>query len=160
MTGGVPHYVADMLDHSAVTKEAMVDRILSVNSIYKVEGRDLLGREFDRRAVNYMGILRAMALGVTKFRDIIIMSGVQNLPPYLDRLERAEFIERIAVTELRDHARNTQWRFKDQFLRFWFRFIMPNDGELDAGSTQRVKEQILRELPELIDLSCPSGQAD
>ncbi len=160
LTGGVQYYVADMLDHGAVTKEAMIDRMLATSSIYKVEGRDLLSREFDRRAVNYIGILRAMALGATKFRDIVNMSWVQNLPAYLDRLKRAAFIERIPATELRDHhARNTRWRFKDPFLRFWFRYILPNEGMLDAGSTQRVKEQILCELPELINLSCPSGQA-
>ena len=53
LTGGVPYYVADMLDHGAVTKEAMIERMLSMNSIYKVEGRDLLCREFGHRAVNY-----------------------------------------------------------------------------------------------------------
>lgn len=75
LTGSVQYYVADMLDHGAVTKEAMIDRMLATSSIYKVEGRDLLSREFDRRAVNYIGILRAMALGATKFRDIVNISG-------------------------------------------------------------------------------------
>ena len=114
--------------------------------------------------LNYWGILRAIALGATKFRNIIEMSSVQNLPPYLDRLEKAEFIERIPATELRVLAWNTRWRIKDPFLQFWLRYILPNEGELDAGSThagstQRVKEQILRELPELINSSSSSGQA-
>ena len=47
----------------------------------------------------------------------------------------------------------TQYHLADNFFRFWFRFIEPNQGHIEFGDGERVVDMILKELPEYMGLT-------
>lgn len=145
-TGGVPFYVADLIDNDAYTKEAMINWILSPGTLYKVEGRDLLRLEIGEGSKSYRAILNAIANGATKYQDIETLSGESNISPYLERLERSGFIEKIRPLFAKPNTRSSRWTIKDPFMRFWYRFIMPDEGLLDAGFTAPTVTKILSDF--------------
>ena len=147
LTGGVPFYVADLIDNAVFTKAAMVDWILSPGTLYKVEGRDLLRLEIGEGSTSYRAILNAMANGATKYQDIEKLSGECNISPYLERLERSGFIEKTRPLFAKPNTRSSRWTIRDPFLRFWYRFVLPDEGLLDAGFTAPTAAKILADFP-------------
>lgn len=146
-TGGVPFYVADLLDNGAVTLPKIVDWMLSPGTIYKVEGRDLLRLEIGEGSNRYQAIMTAIALGATKYADIETRSGLKNISPYLERLEFCGFIERRRPILAKPLTKSSRWVIKDTFLRFWCRFIAADEGLLEAGFTASTAEKILADYP-------------
>lgn len=146
-TGGVPFYVADLIDNGATTMQEMVDWILAPGTLYKMEGRDLLRLEIGEGSQRYQAIMTAIANEATKYADIELLSGTSNLSPYLERLERSGFIEKIRPMFSKPDTRNARWIVRDPFLRFWYRFVFPDEGLLDAGFTQPTMNKILSDYP-------------
>lgn len=147
LTGGVPFYVADLLDNGAVTREKIVERMLTPGTIYLMEGRDLLRLEIGNQSERYQAVLGVMAGGASKMAEISEKSGVENVSAYLERLERYGFVEKRRPIFAKANSRNVRWTIKDPFLRFWFRFISPNEGLLEAGFPERTIEKIKTDYP-------------
>lgn len=61
-------------------------------------------------------------------------------------------IERVLpVTEQREsRTYYTQYHLTDNFFRFWFHFIEPNQGHIEFGDTARVVDAIMAALPEYL----------
>ena len=147
ITGGVPFYVADLLDNGAHTLEKMIGWLLNSGSIYKVEGRDLVRLEIGEGSYRHQAVLSAIAMGATKFAEIESKSGLGNIAPYLERLENSGFIQRIRPIFSKPTTKAARWTIGDPFLRFWYRFIAGDEGLLEAGFTEPVKKRILAEYP-------------
>lgn len=146
-TGGVPFYVADLLDNGAVTLPKMVEWLLAPGTLYKVEGRDLVRLEIGEGSKRYQAIMTAISNGATKYADIENLSELKNISPYLDRLEFCGFIERLRPILAKPTTKSSRWVIKDPFLRFWYRFIAADEGLLEAGFTQPTSERILADYP-------------
>ena len=54
-------------------------------------------------------------------------------------------MERIVpVTETQPHkSRRGVYRLKDNFLRFWFRFVLPNHSQLERGAKEVVFDTVI-----------------
>ncbi len=142
-TGGVPFYVADLLDNGAVTLPKMIEWLLAPGTIYKVEGRDLVRLEMGEGSKRYQAIMTAISHGATKYADIETLSELKNISPYLERLEFCGFIERLRPILSKPATKSSRWVIKDPFLRFWYRFIAADEGLLEAGFTAPTAEKIL-----------------
>jgi AAA+ ATPase superfamily predicted ATPase len=60
----------------------------------------------------------------------------------------------VPVTETQPHkSRRGIYRIKDNFLRFWFRFVLPNWSQLERGAKSVVWESAI--VPELDHFSAP-----
>ena len=46
----------------------------------------------------------------------------------------------------------TQYHLTDNFFRFWFRFIEPNQGHIEFGDVERITDLILARLPDYMGL--------
>ena len=147
LTGGVPFYVADLLDNGAVTREKMIEWMLTPGTIYLMEGRDLLRLEIGNQSERYQAVLGVMAGGATKMAEISEKSGVDNVSAYLERLEGYGFVEKQRPIFAKANSRNVRWTIKDPFLRFWFRFISPDEGLLEAGFPESTIEKIKTDYP-------------
>jgi len=94
---------------------------------------------------NYFAILKAVAYGDTKINEIVQRTGLERgvVGKYLDHLIDLRIIERsIPVTENPLKSRKGIYRFRDNYFRFWFKYIYPNKTYLEEGRTSLVMDII------------------
>ena len=149
--GGTPAYL-EAIDAGRPLKDNIVDGILTRGAALYDEVRFVLQQGL-REPRNYFAVLQAIAAGNTRQNEIKQAAGLENIAPYLETLQQLHLVERIVpVTESQPHkSRRGIYRLKDNFLRFWFRFVLPNRSQLERGLKEEVFETAV--LPELDNFS-------
>ena len=142
--GGTPAYL-QTIQPELPLEDNILDGILERGSILYDEVRFVLQQEL-REPRNYFAVLQAIASGNTRQNEIKQATGLDNITPYLDTLQQLHLVERIVpVTETQPHkSRRGLYHLKDNFLRFWFRFVLPNRSQLERGSKEMVFESAIR----------------
>src|SRR3972149_9183867 len=81
-----------------------------------------------------------MPSGHPRQNEIKQAPGREHIPPYLETLQQLHLVERIVpVTETQPHkSRRGLYRLKDNYMRFWFRFVLPNHSQLERGAKEVV----------------------
>jgi hypothetical protein len=151
--GGTPAYLQTI--RSGQTLEAnILNGILERGSLLYDEVRFLLQQEL-REPRNYYAVLQAIAAGNTRPNEIKQAAGLESITAYLETLQQLQLVERcVPVTETQPHkSRRGIYRLKDNFLRFWFRFVLPNWSQLERGAKSVVWETAI--APELDHFSAP-----
>jgi AAA+ ATPase superfamily predicted ATPase len=102
-----------------------------------------------REPRNYFSILRAIAQGSTKLNEIAQSSGVgsaNTISRYLDILQQLRLVtRRVPATESQpEKSKRGLYQIDDHFLRFWFRYVQPNQGSLDLGLADAILKQRVR----------------
>ena len=151
--GGTPAYLQTIQPEHPLEAN-ILEGILERGSILYDEVRFILQQEL-REPRNYFAVLQAIASGNTRQNEIKQAAGLDNIAPYLDTLQQLHLVERIVpVTEAQPHkSRRGLYRLKDNFLRFWFRFVLPNRSQLERGSKEMVFESAIR--PEMDHFAAP-----
>src|SRR5690606_40165260 len=85
-TGGVAKYVELLVQAEAFTFEAMLNEIMSENSLFLEEGKNVLIDEFGKDYGNYFSILSLIASGKTSRVEIESIMEIQT-GGFLERLE-------------------------------------------------------------------------
>ncbi|MCL2289372.1 MAG: ATP-binding protein [Bacteroidetes bacterium] len=133
LTGGVSHYIALLMNAKAVTFKKMLDFVTRSDSPFLNEGKELLVSEFGRDYSTYFSILQLIATGKTTQSEIDSIIG-KNTGAYLANLENQySLIVRNKPMFSKPESRNSHWTIGDNFLRFWFRFIYPNQSLIEMG---------------------------
>ena len=141
-TGGVAKYVEEMLIHGAITKDAMLRQFIGYGSYFIPEGKDMLSDEFGRDSGNYFSILNAIADGENTRGAIKSCTGVEP-GGYLDKLEKQyELIYRYRPYLASEQSHNVKYGIKDNFLRFWFRFVQKYISAVEIGNTDYVMKKM------------------
>lgn len=145
--GGTPAYLRTIEPENSLELN-IHSGILERGSFLYDEVRFILQQEL-REPRNYFAILQAIASGNTRQNEIKQATGLENIFPYLDTLQQLHLIERkVPVTESQPHkSRRGIYRLRDNFLRFWFRFVLPNYSQLERGAKELVYQAAI--LPEL-----------
>ena len=141
--GGIPRYLEEF-DSKIAIDENIKKKILDKTSFLYNEPINLLFEEF-RSPAPYISILLAITQGYTKFGEIADASKIQGhrLPKYLSVLERVFIIEReTPVTENKIRAKTTAYKIRDNFYRFWFRFLFKNKSLIEQGMQKEVFDSI------------------
>lgn len=143
--GGTPAYLS-MLS-SRPLMENIRELIVSPYGPLHEEPYFLLASE-TREPIKYMSILEAVAQGATTFGEISSRSGVSSneLPRYLKALDRSLDLIRRDYPVLEERKGRARYHLKDNFFKFWFRFIRPNLHLIELGEVERVVERISAEL--------------
>ena len=139
--GGMPYYLLAFADGEDLSTN-ILQIILNPQGLLYNEPRLLLMEEL-REPRNYFSILRAIAQGRTRLNEIVQAAQVGTAATtnrYLDILQQMQIVTRIVpVTEKRpDKSRKGIYRITDHFLRFWFRYVHPNQSSLDLGLADAV----------------------
>ncbi len=104
------------------------------------EGKNVLMQEFGSVNAAYFSILEAIARGKATPRVIADKTGlnVNTVNKYLhDLTTYYEITERrYPITEDPFKSRNVRYFLKDNFYRFWFRFVHFNPGDLEGVKTE------------------------
>jgi AAA+ ATPase superfamily predicted ATPase len=149
--GGTPAYLS-LLDSSKSLLENIKNLVLEPGAPLREEPYFLLAAE-TREPLRYMAILEAMASGATTLGEIASKSGLSSseLPRYMRVLEAMlDIVERsYPLLEEGRRGRARYW-IKDNFLRFWFKFVRPNLYLLELGEVERVASRIAEQLDEYV----------
>ena len=143
LTGGVSHYIALLMNAKATTIKKMINFVTRADSPFLNEGKELLISEFGRDYSTYFSILQLIASGKTKQSDIDSIIR-KNTGAYLANLENQySLIVKNKPMFSKPESRNTYWTIGDNFLRFWFRFIYPNQALIEMGKLDLLKLYVL-----------------
>lgn len=124
ITGGVPKYVAWLMDNACVDQQKMYVEFFSENSHFIEEGRTLLVSEFGKNYGVYFSILQEIANGSTTQAQIETKLGGISVGGYLKQLEQTyTLIRRIRPILSKPQSKAVQFVLCDPFLRFWFRHV-------------------------------------
>ena len=142
LTGGVSHYIALLMDAKAVTFKNMIDFVTRSGSPFLSEGKELLVSEFGRDYSIYFSILQLIAAGKTTQSEIDSIIG-KNTGAYLTNLENQySLIVKNKPMFSKPESRNAHWTIDDNFLRFWFHFIHPNQVLIEMGRFDLIKRYV------------------
>ncbi|MEM8993852.1 MAG: DUF234 domain-containing protein, partial [Acidobacteriota bacterium] len=90
--------------------------------------------------------LLALAAGAGTPAEIAKISDIApaSLPYYLKQLAELGYIERrYPLTGGRQNPRKVRYRIQDPLLRFWFRFIFPNQSQIRQLGPEKAYGQLI-----------------
>lgn len=142
LTGGVAKYIELLMDAGAVTHKQMLDIVTRADSPFIGEGKDLLISEFGKEYGTYFSILQLIASGKNRQSEIDSIID-KNTGAYLVNLEKEySLIVRNKPMFSKPGSRRARWSLNDNYLRFWFRFIYPNQSLIEMGRFDLLREYI------------------
>lgn len=151
--GGTPAYL-QTINAGHTLKTNILNGILERGAVLYDEVRFILQQEL-REPRNYYAVLQAISAGNTRPNEIKQATSLESITPYLETLQQLHLVERfVPVSETQPHkSRRGLYRLKDNFLRFWFRYVLPYRSQLERGAKSVVLENIIS--PELDHFSAP-----
>ncbi len=133
-TGGVPFYLL-FFNPEYSFYENLGNTFFSKEAVLYAEGEFLLREELKEPAT-FMNILLAISKGATRPGDIASRSYLEakDLPYYLDTIIKLGFVRKEHPVLEKPTTKKTIYRIEDNFLRFWFRFVLSHRDELEQGN--------------------------
>lgn len=142
LTGGIPRYVDLFLSNNAFSYTEMMDIMLSENSLFLDEGKNLLIEEFGKEYGNYFSILELIAAGKTSRSEIESVLQKET-GGFLEKLEKDyRVIDRYKPINAKPESKLVRYKIRDHFLKFWFRFIYRNRSAVETGNFDYVKRVV------------------
>ena len=115
---------------------------LSSIDIFSFVIKEMLSDDFGRDSGNYFSILNAIAEGENTRGAIKSCTGVEP-GGYLDKLEKQyELIYRCRPYLSPEQSHNVKCGIKDNFLRFWFRFVQKYISAVEIGNTDYILQKM------------------
>ena len=144
VTGGVPKYI-ELFDKDKDLFHEIDRLMLKPEGVLFEEPEFLLRREVEEIG-SYFSIIKSIAAGNHKSGKISSDIGIKqtSLPKYLKTLIDLDILEReVPVTESNpEKSKTSMYKIKDNFIRFWFRFVYPERGRIELGQSDYVLEKI------------------
>jgi AAA+ ATPase superfamily predicted ATPase len=148
MLGGIPYYLLLFDDRRSLASNIR-STFLDLGAPLRDEVEFLLRQELREPRV-YFGILAAIAAGQRKLSEILNTTGLPaaTVSKYLAVLQDLDLVVReVPATEPRpEKSKKGLYDIADPFVRFWFRFILPDRALLETGRIDQLKEKILAGL--------------
>ncbi|MFT4312247.1 MAG: ATP-binding protein [Candidatus Woesearchaeota archaeon] len=135
LADGIPLYLKKLHPETSI-KENILKNIAQRGEFLYEEAEFLLKQEF-REPGNYFLIVKAIALGKTKFGDIVNFTNLDKTicSKYLDNLIKIRVIEKKQpVPSKGEKTRYNRYYITDHYLKFWFSIIYPNKSLIEEGA--------------------------
>ncbi len=146
--GGVPEYLNYWNEKSSV-KENILRLFLRKDAPLLYGAETFLKKEL-RELGAYNAILASLAAGRNKLNDIYARTGFSRakISVYIKNLIELDVVEKVFSFDASESANlvhaNVQkglYRIKDNYLRFWYRYVFPNLSAILMGDGERVYEK-------------------
>ncbi len=155
--GGIPLYLTFFHPDRAIGENVLRVIAAPTARLYVEPAAVFAAHHVSYDSSQALGILRAIAQGKHRWSDIAAAAGLSAaqlgrvMEPLIGDLGLVERV--LPVTERREsRAYHVQYHLTDNFFRFWFRFIEPNQGAIEFGDARGVVEGILAQLPNYLGL--------
>jgi len=146
ITGGVPRYEEVLMEAECFTTDELLDQIFKKDSFFIYEGKNILIQEFGRDYSMYFSILELLSAGRTSRSEIESILA-RSVGGYLENLEKEyDLVEKVKPVGSKRDARNQKYRIKDNFIKFWFRFIYSNMTMIESERFAYVKNLVRRDF--------------
>ncbi len=145
--GGIPFYLSMFNDRNSVLKN-IENMLLSKGSVLQREPEFLLMEEV-REPRNYFLILKAIAFGNTRSSEIISTTGLDKsvVSRYIDVLHNLRIVKKsMPITIKKENVRDIRYYLEDNLFNFWFKFIYPNEAQIEYGNTDALIQTIKSQL--------------
>lgn len=145
--GGVPEYLNYWNEKSSV-KENILRMLLRKDSPLLYGAESFLKKEL-RELGAYNAILASMACGRNKLNDIYARTGFSRakISVYIKNLIELDIVEKVfsfdaseSATLVHANVQKGLYRIKDNYLRFWYRYVFPNMSAILMGQGETVYE--------------------
>lgn len=152
ITGGIPHYI-NKLDVQTSIDEAVLDNMMDASSYLFEEPGNLLKQELREPSI-YNTIIAAIAGGASRVNEIATKAQLSSAvcAKYLKELLELEVLQK--ETPVSEKAgKKTIYSIKDNFFRFWYRFVPGNMSAISSGRIRQIYNVAVRRfLPEYMGL--------
>ncbi len=129
--------------------DALEKLVFSEFAPLKDEVRDILIEEFGKEHSTYYEIISAISQGKCSMSEISEMTHVSSssLSPYFyDLTDLLRIVEyRIPVTDSPKKSKKGRYFLKDNFFRFYGRFVYPALSQYMAGNYDSIMEKVLQQ---------------
>ncbi len=145
--GGMPEYLSKLDPDAGFWKNVSKNLLLKGSPLYE-EAEFLLRTEF-REPRNYMLILRSISYGNHTLGEICTYSGLDKsmVSKYLDVLMSLGFVIAEKPFGAPEKYKRRMYWISDQYLKFWFRYVLPNRSEIERSHADEVIEGIKADFP-------------
>ncbi len=151
--GGVPKYLIYAYLYRENSPLEIVERLfITEPAPLREEGKNILLLEFGSEHKGYFSIIEAIAGGRAVQKEIVDYTGLRKdtVGKYLHELVNVYGVIKrdYPVTERRTSSRVSRYFIKDNFYRFWFKFIYKNLSilESDPGRFTKIIHQQINAL--------------
>lgn len=140
--GGIPEYLLKM-DNKLTFDENILHNIINKSSTLYNEAEFLLRTEL-RETRNYMLILRSIAGGYRTVGEINSYTNMDKsmVSKYIDILLSLELISYEIPFGETEKFRKRLYYINDNYLKFWFRYILPNRTGIENSNYLEVARKI------------------
>jgi AAA+ ATPase superfamily predicted ATPase len=144
--GGIPAYL-ELFTRAKSFVTALRDHCLQPGSLLLTDPALILYEQL-REPQKYESVLWAVASGHHQWQDITRLSGVAegSIGHYIKVLTDLEILARRDPVLSRRRGRQGRYTVRDEFLRFYYRFIAPKMSAIEQGHFGVVSQQIHAEL--------------
>lgn len=140
--GGTPSYLLEF-DYTKPLLDNIRDRILQKNTFLYQDTMFVLQQELTEPRV-YYSIINSIAKGNTRLGEIMNDTGLEKstITKYLSVLKNLHIIERrVPFTEKSpESSKKGIYLLKDNYFKFWFRFVFENNEYIEQGKQERLIE--------------------
>jgi hypothetical protein len=146
VTGGVPAYL-EFFTRANNFVSALRDHCLVSGSMMMSDPALILYEQL-QEPQTYESVLSAVASGFHQWSDIAKMAGLPDtaLGHYLKVLQELEIIERREPILAKPRSKSGRYYVRDHFLRFYYRFVVPQIGPIERGYQEAAADKIYAEL--------------
>jgi len=147
--GGMPAYLLEF-DFKKSLRNNIIENIARKNKFLFQDVLFTLMEEL-KEPRNYFSILYSIAKGNSKAGQIVNDTGLEKafISKYLSVLLELQLIERrVPITEKNSaRSRNGIYLLKDNFFKFWFKFIFENQEYIEQEKQEKLMDEKI--LPEI-----------
>lgn len=132
ITGGIPLYILEINGNKKAYDHAK-EVIASRGSLLYQEVEIILKEELREPKV-YFSLLKEIASGKNTINEVSQRCGMERtaLVRYINILKELDLIEDVHPVTAKEKSKNTIYRLKDNYFKFWFRFVYPFKKDLDS----------------------------
>jgi len=141
ITGGVPRYLEEII--ASETAEENIKRMcFSFEGLLYSEFDKIFNDIFNKRSDTFRKIVKILVNGSVEPKDIALKLGKKptgNLSELLSILVESGFVSRDFVWNLTgNQSRKSKYRLKDNYLRFYLKYIEPEKDKIQKGLFRNV----------------------
>ncbi|MBN2618335.1 MAG: AAA family ATPase [Spirochaetales bacterium] len=147
ITGGIPRYIEILVNNKILSEKLLIDFYFNESSPFIHEGKIILIEEFGKEYGTYFSILELISEGRTSRSEIESILE-KNIGGYLEKLEvDYDLINKNRPVGAKPTGKIQKYHIKDNFLKFWFRFVQMNRSALENNNYEYLKKYLLINLP-------------